>query len=63
MIFEDYGGISWIFLGVGYARCLRTKDRDAIWEGSRPAGFFCVSVGAHRAAVQTLSGIEKPGSG
>ena len=27
------------------------------------AGAFCVSLGAHRAAVRPLSGIGKPGSG
>ena len=29
----------------------------------RAAGFFCISLGAHRAAVNTLSEIGKPDSG
>ncbi|WP_238724174.1 hypothetical protein, partial [Diplocloster agilis] len=42
---------------------LRAWNRGRYPGTLRAAGFFCISLGAHRAAVNTLSEIGKPGSG
>ena len=51
------------FLGFGYARCLGLGTAGGIRGTLRAAGFFCISLGAHRAAANTLSEIVKPDSG
>ena len=41
MTFEACGGvISWIFLGVGYTRCLRPGEACYMGRDSRPPGSF-----------------------
>ena len=56
-------GICSVFPGAPDARCLELGTAGAIRGTLQAAGFFCISLGAHRAAVNTLSEIGKPGSG
>ena len=62
----DGGCASWVraVLPRGWdCLMLRDGDRDR-YSGMLPGdGFFCVSLGAHRAAVSLLSGIGMPDSG
>ena len=55
----DSGGI-W---GGFVCPLLTAWNRERYLGTLRAAGFFCISLGAHRAAVNTLSEIGKPGSG
>ncbi|MCU6735408.1 hypothetical protein, partial [Diplocloster agilis] len=51
-----------LYLPGGFGCPLLTAWNRGRYMGTlRAAGFFCISLGAHRAAVNTLSEIGKPG--
>ena len=51
------------FLEASYVLCLRLGTAGGIRGRLRVTGFFCISLGAHRAAASPLRGIGKPDSG
>ncbi|MBU9747059.1 hypothetical protein KTH81_24880, partial [Lachnospiraceae bacterium ASD3451] len=52
-----------VLSGGWVCQLLRAWNRGRYPGTLRAAEFFCISLGAHRAAVNTLSEIGKPGSG